>query len=226
MNELFPQIIDKYRTQFQPSKKIPIFNSILMENNISANRRSDQVTDCVGDIDSEHISVNIDNLVPSKTIVRIHATCRRKKPRVEQVKEKINHTCKNSNVVSIKNLHLTKASSFKPKGTKTLTCGFCGDPSHLIRRFGNKKYVGTVQDGSVLSHYLLNNAPFSLLKESGSRKLIITNVSARRGVKQMIVHSLHMKWQCDPNTRPRQNKLAARITFLNQVGEALGGYGR
>ena len=84
MNELFPQIIDKYRTQFQPSKKIPRFNSISMKNNVSVNRKSGQIMDC--GINSEQLSVNRDVLVPSKPIGHIHATFRRKKPMVEQVK--------------------------------------------------------------------------------------------------------------------------------------------
>ena len=72
-----------------------------MKNNVSVNRISGQVTECVADIDSEQISVNRDVLVPPKHIGQIHVTCRRNKPRVEQVKEKITHISKNLNVVSI-----------------------------------------------------------------------------------------------------------------------------
>ena len=140
--------------------------------------------------------------------------------------KKLATSSNNTKTISVENLQFTKVNAFKPKGTKTSSCGFCGDPGHRISRCGKKKSFGAVQDGSVLSTYLLNTAPFSLLNKDEARELINDDVSSRRGVKHMIVHSLHMKWQCDPTIRPRLNELAARITFLNQVGEPLGGYDR
>ena len=198
MKEFFPQIIDKYKTQFQPSKKIAKFNSLSMKKDISVNRKENQLTDFGDDVKMEEVSVNRDIVVPSKPIGYIHATCRRKKPRVEIMKKKLATSYNNTKTISVENLQFTKINALKPKGTKTSSCGFCGDPGHRISRCGKKKSFGPVQDGSVLSTYLLNTAPFSLLDKNEARDLINDDVSSRRGVKHMIVHSLHMKWQCDP----------------------------
>ena len=87
MNEFFPQIIHKYKTQFQPSKKIAKFNSMSMKKDISVNRKENQLTDFGDDVEIEEVSVNRDIVVPSKPIGYQHATCRRKKPRVEIMKK-------------------------------------------------------------------------------------------------------------------------------------------
>ena len=45
------------------------------------------------------------------------------------------------NTVSVENLQLTKVNVFKPKGTKTPSCGFCGDPANRISRCGKKNHL-------------------------------------------------------------------------------------
>ena len=231
LEKVFPRILEKYRTQFKP-RKIQRYNSMTAKSEDKSVHRSgieisssNVDTDCFITSGKED-SVNRKVIVPSKPIGQAYATCRRKKPMVEQVKNKYIQSSKTSKVVSIHNLHTSKANLLKPKGTKTSSCGFCGDCSHRITRCGKKKALGKEQDGSLLAAYLLNSAPFSLLNKNESRELIVHDMSSRSGVRHMVVHSLHSKWNCDISTRPTQNDLSARITFLNQYGEPLGGYNR
>ena len=64
MNQHFPQIIDKYRTKFQPSKKISKYNSMSMKKDVYVNRNKNQLTNCGDDLDKEQISVNRDVIIP------------------------------------------------------------------------------------------------------------------------------------------------------------------
>ena len=88
MNELFPQIVYKYRAQLQPSKKVAKFNSMSMNKDVYVNRNKNQLTDFGDDVDKDKLSVNRDAIIPSKPIGYQYATCRRKIPRVEVMKKK------------------------------------------------------------------------------------------------------------------------------------------
>ena len=70
------------------------------------------------------------------------------------------------------------------------------------------------------------HAPFSVLNYSEAKEIIDDSVSSCVGVKHILVHSLHVKWVCNTQSRPNQDELAARITFLNKVGKPYGGYTR
>ena len=87
-----------------------------------------------------------------------------------------------------------------------------------------KLSYGIAQEGSSFVEYLLFHAPFSILNVSEAKDIIDDNVSSRKGVKHLLVHSLHTKWLCNTQSRPNQDELAARITFLDKLGKPHFGY--
>ena len=215
----FPHLIDKYKSSFKPVKQNQ-FKSITNTDALSINR----LDAASASLPNEH-SVHRSVTVPSKPLGHQYATCNRIKPMVERVQQpKHQQKIDVTKAVKTNHLILRKAPGLKPKPKRILTCSFCGDRNHQKCNCPLKISYGPEQDGSRFVEYLLNQAPFSILDEREAKEIIYDNVSSRIGVKHIVVHSLHVKFQCNTQSRPRQDDLAARITFLDKIGKPYGGY--